>query len=229
MTMLDYCCYRRHSLVALFFLILIFSSFGISLSQAQTTTTTTPPASACGTICAESAAITAGCDATNVTCLCASPIFLQAADGCIMQTCAASDAQTAAEFLSAICMSSPGGQVSSFLTSDANTVTFPSGSNFATTTIITRTISPSRSIPSIINDPSRATTTTVAIANATPTSVNTYSPIMSTDSSSTIDSAPSRTPSTSSRNGAWVLTTVPTNVVVAALLAGGIGAFVVIM
>ncbi|KAF8472412.1 hypothetical protein DFH94DRAFT_189861 [Russula ochroleuca] len=75
---------------------IILSSLYLSFSQAQYLPD-------CAVSCAQSAGYAAGCDPTDLTCVCQNPTFLSAASSCVQQSCSDSDAQAALAYWNSLC------------------------------------------------------------------------------------------------------------------------------
>ncbi|KAI9452288.1 hypothetical protein BJY52DRAFT_942228 [Lactarius psammicola] len=185
-----------------------------SLSQYITGTHAQSQLPACASPCVTTAIATSGCSSADTTCLCASDPFLIAFTSCINEGCSADDIQPALTFYSIACAGGPGfstdappSSTTGSGTSSSIIATLPST---ALTTTTTGSLSPTTTSSLTSTTSSRTTTTTNTSSTSTPSTGST--------STRTADSSPTNAAAGMSSHAHAA----------AAVMAGGIGAFVAI-
>ncbi|KAI9460346.1 hypothetical protein F5148DRAFT_1217017 [Russula earlei] len=153
-------------MVCLSTLCLIFSTISLSVFQVFPQTPVPPPP--CVQTCSQTAAQTAGCSATDVSCICSSDAFANSVTSCLVDQCTTADAEAGATYLDNLCsgVSSPSPTLSASSTigstpTSVNTVLSslgPMNPAKQSTTAPTTTIAPSTtgSTASVVSPTSKA-------------------------------------------------------------------------
>ncbi|KAN0127867.1 hypothetical protein V8E53_014314 [Lactarius tabidus] len=96
---------------------------------------------ACAQTCATSAASSSSCTATDITCLCNSQAFQNAAQTCVETTCSSTDSAAAINYFEGLCGASSSTLSSDISTGTTRTTTSPSSTRSSTSPTTSTTTS----------------------------------------------------------------------------------------